>query len=203
MEHDFWHQKWSEGRIGFHQEEVNAYLASYWGELDLVSGSKVFVPLCGKSKDMLWLRDCGHDVLGVELNPNACLDFFSENDLVAGKGDVGKFVSHRCEKLSLLCGDFFALSKESLVDVKGVYDRAALVALPKDMRADYANKLIELLPKGVKVLLVTLEFDSPQGPPFNVSGEEVKSLFGKRFKVERLGEAVDGDRQEVIWLLSD
>ncbi|WP_415899426.1 thiopurine S-methyltransferase [Neptuniibacter sp. QD48_11] len=203
MEHDFWHQKWSEGRIGFHQMEINAYLVSYWEKVDLAVGAKVFVPLCGKSKDMLWLRGRGHDVLGVELNSNACLDFFKENDLVAKTEDTELFVSHACEKLNLLCGDFFALTSESLSDVKGVYDRAALVALPMEMRADYASKLIELLPKGVKVLLVTLEFDSPQGPPFNVSGEEVKNLFGQRFKVERLGEAVDGDRQEVVWLLSD
>jgi len=203
MEHDFWHQKWSEGRIGFHQAEVNAYLVSYWERLCLVGGDKVFVPLCGKSKDMLWLRDRGHEILGVELNPNACLGFFNENDLVAETGSAGAFVSHRCENLSLLCGDFFALTKESLAEVKGVYDRAALVALPKEMRVEYANKLIELLPMGVKILLVTLEFDSPQGPPFHVSGEEVKRLFDQRFKVERLGEAVDGDRQEVIWLLSD
>ncbi|WP_415886097.1 thiopurine S-methyltransferase [Neptuniibacter sp. QD37_6] len=203
MEHDFWHQKWSEGRIGFHQAEVNAYLVSYWEKMDLAAGDKVFVPLCGKSKDMLWLQDRGHDVLGVELNPNACLDFFGENGLVVEMGEATKFISHRCEDLNLLCGDFFALTKEALADVKGVYDRAALVALPKDMRADYANKLIELLPKGVKVLLVTLEFDSPQGPPFNVSVEEVNGLFGQRFKVEWLGEAVDGDRKEVIWLLRD
>ncbi|WP_415889507.1 thiopurine S-methyltransferase [Neptuniibacter sp. SY11_33] len=203
MEHDFWHQKWSEGRIGFHQPEVNAYLVSYWERLCLAGGDKVFVPLCGKSKDMLWLRDRGHDVLGVELNPSACLDFFAESGLVAETGDAVKFISHRCENLNLICGDFFALSKESLADVKGVYDRAALVALPKDMRADYANKLIELLPKGVKILLVTLEFDRPQGPPFSVSGEEVNSLFEPRFKVKRLGGAVDGDRQEVVWLLSD
>lgn len=183
--------------------EINAYLVSYWEKMDLAAGDKVFVPLCGKSKDMLWLRDRGHDVLGIELNSDACLDFFKENDLVAKTEDTELFVSRVCEKLNLLCGDFFALTSENLSDVKGVYDRAALVALPKEMRANYANKLIESLPTGVKVLLVTLEFDSPQGPPFNVPGEEVKSLFGQRFKVERLGEAVDGDRQEVVWLLSD
>lgn len=203
MEHDFWHQKWSEGRIGFHQSEVNAYLLSYWERLGLAGADKVFVPLCGKSKDMLWLRDRGHDVLGVELNPSACLDFFNENGLVADKSEAEQFLSYRCENLRLLCGDFFTLTKESLADVTGVYDRAALVALPKEMRVDYANKLIELLPQGASILLVTLEFDSPQGPPFNVPTEEVKSLFGQRFKIECLEEAVDGDRREVIWLLAD
>lgn len=178
-------------------------MLSYWERLGLAGADKVFVPLCGKSKDMLWLRDLGHDVLGVELNPNACLDFFNENGLVADASEVEQFLSYRCENLSLLCGDFFSLTKDSLADVTGVYDRAALVALPKKMRVDYANKLIELLPQGVSILLVTLEFDSPQGPPFNVPAEEVKSLFGQRFKIECLEEAVDGDRREVIWLLAD
>ncbi len=55
MKHDFWHEKWRSGKLGFHQEKVNSRLVRYWQLLDLNDGDPVFVPLCGKSLDMLWL----------------------------------------------------------------------------------------------------------------------------------------------------
>lgn len=53
MKKDFWLERWERKEIGFHQDEVNAHLRKYWQELHLVTDSKVFVPLCGKSSDML------------------------------------------------------------------------------------------------------------------------------------------------------
>ena len=94
MEHDFWHKKWSDGKIGFHQAEINPYLQSYWQRMGLEGDGKVFVPLCGKSSDMLWLREQGHEVLGVELNASACEAFFSENDAEPVKVEGGDFTSY-------------------------------------------------------------------------------------------------------------
>ena len=50
------------------------------------------------------------------------------------------------ENIELLVGDFFALTAADLAGVAGVYDRAALVALPPKMREDYVRLLAELLP---------------------------------------------------------
>ena len=77
----FWHERWEKNNIGFHQEDVNAYLQKYWHKLELKSGQKVFVPLCGKSRDILWLRAQGYFVAGVELSSIAVNAFFGENNL--------------------------------------------------------------------------------------------------------------------------
>ena len=77
MEKDFWLERWERKETGFHQNEVNPYLRQHWQELHLARDSVVFVPLCGKSRDMLWLRKQGHRVLGVELSAIAVQAFFN------------------------------------------------------------------------------------------------------------------------------
>ena len=63
MEAAFWHQKWKENRIGFHQADFNRWLQSWWSAQQ--GSDPVLVPLCGKSRDMLWLREQGHPVDGL------------------------------------------------------------------------------------------------------------------------------------------
>jgi len=202
MEHAFWHARWEEGRIGFHQDDTNSLLLQHWTALACGADQQVFVPLCGKSGDMLWLREQGHPVLGVELNEGACGAFFAENDAVPESSVSGAYQRYLCDGIELLCGDVFELDAERLAQVGGVYDRAALVALPPEMRKRYAQMLIELLPKGVAILLVSMEFEGDQGPPFAVSEDEVRSLFESRFQVQRLTEAQDDlQRRDVAYLL--
>jgi len=188
MECDFWHQRWREQRIGFHQPQVNAWLKRYWTRLGLPSGSRVFVPLCGKSLDMLWLVKQGHDVLGVELSPLALQAFCEEHDLKVERRAGERFVRHAMPGIHLLEGDFFHLEPEDLVGVKGVWDRAALVALPESMRGDYVRHLARLLESGVRVLLITMEYPEGEmeGPPFSVPASEIEARFTPDFSVERL-----------------
>lgn len=208
MKHDFWHQRWSEGRIGFHQADFNPYLKKYWQLLSLAADDRVFVPLCGKSKDMLWLREQGHEVLGVELNASACEAFFAENGAEPECNQKSGFVVRSVDGVELMCGDFFSLNTEDLRDVGAVYDRAALIALPQEMRTQYAEHLTQILPKGVQILLITLEYDGEGGPPFSVQGSEVERLFGAAFEIECLERTQPDDprdvgRLEVTWMLKD
>lgn len=208
MEHDFWHKRWAEQRIGFHQETVNKLLEKYFSVLDLALGAQVFVPLSGKSTDMLWLREQGCGVLGVELSDTACDAFFNENGQKVEGSAVGDFYVRSFDQVALLCGDFFQLTSRQLNQVTAVYDRAALIALPAEMREAYAKKMMGLLPRGVKILLITLEFEGKEGPPFSVSSNEVFALFSERFAIEQLvverpSDGRDAGRSEVVWLLSD
>lgn len=208
MKHDFWHQRWSEGRIGFHQADFNPYLKKYWQLLSLAADDRVFVPLCGKSKDMLWLREQGHEVLGVELNASACEAFFAENGAEPECNQKSGFEVRSVDGVELMCGDFFSLNTEDLRDVGAVYDRAALIALPQEMRTQYAEHLTQILPKGVQILLITLEYDGEGGPPFSVQGSEVERLFGAAFEIECLERTQPDDprdvgRLEVTWMLKD
>lgn len=188
MKREFWLERWQNNEIGFHQDEVNAHLQQFWSEVELAADGKVFVPLCGKTRDMLWLRAQGHPILGIEISPLAVEAFFSENRLEPSCGTSGPFVSFETDGLELLCGDFFDLEPDRLKDVQGVYDRASLVALPPEMRERYAEKMKALLPAGARVLLVTMDYPQQEmdGPPFSVSEEEVRALYGDRFSISPL-----------------
>lgn len=191
MKKEFWLERWERAETGFHQTEVNPYLLNYWRELYAAQGGEVFVPLCGKSLDMRWLRQQGHTVLGVELSPIAVRDFFAESDLTLKHTSEGDFDCCEADDIRILCGDFFELTRAHLVQVRAVYDRASLVALPPEMRARYVRHLAQLLPSGTQVLLVT--FDYPQeemnGPPFAVSVEEVHALYAPYAEIRMLEQA--------------
>lgn len=179
MDADFWLQRWSEGRIGFHQDRVTPPLRKFWPTLGLPAGSRVLVPLCGKSLDMLWLAEQGHAVLGVELSQLAVEQFFAENRLTPAIHDspLGRRYVH--DSIEILCGDIFDLDPVTLSHCAGVFDRAALIALPASMRPDYVRHVYSQLADDYQGLLVTLDYPQSQleGPPFSVDDAEVRSLF--------------------------
>jgi len=179
MKKEFWLERWERSEIGFHQNDINPYLHQYWHELHAEKGSEIFVPLCGKSRDMLWLREQGYEVLGVELSPIAVQAFFEENNLSSRRSTDGKFARCETEGIRILCGDFFDLTREDVSKVSAVYDRASLIALPPDMRKRYASHLAKILPQGTQILLITIDYPQQemQGPPFAVSRNDVESLY--------------------------
>ncbi len=189
MDAAFWHQRWQDNRIGFHQTDINLHLQTFWPRLGLQPGDAVFVPLCGKSRDMLWLG-ARHPVLGVELSPIAVEAFFAQAGLVPRHGEEHGFSVCETDRLRLLCGDFFELQPRQLEGVRGVYDRAALIALPERLRGPYVARLNQLLPAATAMLLVTMEYQQAEmsGPPFAVEEAEVRSLFADRWSIERVCE---------------
>jgi thiopurine S-methyltransferase len=179
MEPAFWHKRWADNQIGFHQAQVNPYLQAHWPALALAPGSQVLVPLCGKSLDLAWLAGQGHRVLGVELSRRAVEGFFREHRLEPEVLHRGEFEVWRSGGVEVWCGDFFALQAQDLADCAGFYDRAALIALPPEMRLRYMQLLAEGLPSGSQGLLVTLGYDQAllPGPPFSVADAEVRQGF--------------------------
>lgn len=190
MEKEFWLERWERAETGFHQDQINPWLQRFWLELNVPQGGEVFVPLCGKSLDMVWLRQQGAYVLGVELSPVAVRDFFHEQHIPAELASGNRFDNHIAQGYCLACGDFFDLGRQDMIKVSAVYDRASLVALPPEMREQYARHLVDILPSGTRILLVT--FDYPQqempGPPFAVSVPEVEALYGRYARVELLAQ---------------
>lgn len=188
MQEQFWLEKWQKGETAFHQEAVHAHLARFWPEMKLAARAPVFVPLCGKSRDMVWLKERGHPVTGVELSDIAVHDFFTENGLAAQRSRQGVFDVSEAEGFRLYCGDFFAMTAEHVKGVAAAYDRAALIALPADMRKRYAEHMAALLPSGVPMLLVTLDYPEGEmaGPPFSVPPAEVERLYGDSFAIHLL-----------------
>lgn len=188
MEEGFWQTRWQLNQIGFHRPEVNASLEKYWPSLQVPAGSCVLVPLCGKSVDLPWLAAQGYQVLGVELVEKAVVDFFAEQQLLPTITEQGAFKHYSAGAITILCGDFFALTAADLTAVAAFYDRAALIALPDELRARYALHLSTHLPRGCQGLLMTLDYPQAemQGPPFAVPAEQVEQLFGAAFTLECL-----------------
>lgn len=188
MESDFWLQRWREGRTGFHQERVMPLLEKHWDALALQAGSRVFMPLAGKSRDMLWLAARGHRVLGIELSPLAIEQFFAENRLVPTVHESRYGTHHIAGGIELIRGDAFGLDDAALADCGGVYDRAALIALPPDLRARYVDELYARLPAGCRGLLITLEYPQheKEGPPFSVEEAEVRRRYAPQWNVDLL-----------------
>ena len=188
MEHGFWQQRWQEGRIGFHQDEVTPLLRQYWPTLALPSGSRVFVPLAGKTLDMSWLAAQGHRGLGVELSQIAIEQFFGEHGLTPARRQSPYGMHYLAGGVELICGDAFALDADLLSDCDGVFDRAALIALPPELRQRYASELYARLPTGCRGLVITLEYPQheKEGPPFSVDEDEVRALYAGHWRIQRL-----------------
>ncbi len=172
MDANFWLERWQRNEIGFHQPRPHPALERLWPMLGLAPGARVFVPLAGKSLDLVWLAARGHDVVGIELAEVAVRDFAAEHG--------------RLPRVDLRCGDLFDLTPATLGPIDAVFDRASLVALPPPMRQRYAAKLAELARPGARTLLVTMEYDQSRmpGPPHSVPEDEVRALFGATHDVE-------------------
>ncbi len=192
MEIDFWLERWSRGEPGFHQQYINPYLGYYYGELgpprEKRASLKVFVPLCGKSKDLWWLAQNDYDTIGIECSELAVEQFFAENNLTYSKASKGEHVSYKSRNLEILLGDFFALEPEDIGEFTDIFDRASLIALPPDMRRQYVDKITGLQKQGTRTLLITLTYpdEQMQGPPFSVTEQEVGDLYGDSYRIEKL-----------------
>jgi thiopurine S-methyltransferase len=188
MDPQFWRKRWQSGEIGFQQAQVNIDLRVLWPRLHCPPEAPVFVPLCGKSPDMVWLRAQGHKVIGIELSEVAVASFFAEQQLEPVRERSGALQCWRAGGYELYVGDFFDLSAAELKGVHALYDRAALIALPAPLRERYARHLSSILPAGCKMLLLTMDYPQEQmaGPPFAVAEPEVYALFAHDFSVRLL-----------------
>lgn len=184
---EFWHQRWADKQIGFHQSAPNPLLLAHIGALDLEAGARLALPLCGKTVDIAWLRHQGFRVVGVELSEIAVRELFEENDWSPTITPFGNLARYSAPGVDIFVGDFFEMSAALLGPVDAVFDRAALVALPAPMRPRYAKHLTAISGKAPQ-LLITFSYDQAimPGPPFSVQASEVDQLYGHEFDLNAL-----------------
>ena len=187
LDHAFWHDRWQSQQIGFHEDDGSSFLKQWFHVLNLSEGDRVFVPLCGKSRDIAWLLSQGMGVVGCELSEIAVKELFEELDVEPTVRAVGEFIHYAGPDVDVFVGDVFALSASVLGAVSAVYDRAALIALPEPMRARYAEHLKQLAPKAPH-LIVSIEYDQRlmSGPPFSVDGTAIGRLYGEAYELTQL-----------------
>lgn len=209
MDPEFWHNKWHTNEIGFHMSEANPMLLAHFQRLQLQPGQRVFVPLCGKTLDIAWLLDQGFRVVGVELSILAIDQLFSNLGIRPEVTEYEELIHYRAPNLDVFIGDIFLVSPELLGVVDAVYDRAALVALPADMRAQYTQHVLSITATAPQ-LLITFDYDQAclPGPPFCVDEAEVDRHYGAAYQIQLLeSAAVPGNlkgvcpAQELVMLL--
>jgi len=211
MEASFWHNKWQRGEIGFHQSQANPLLVAHFGALNLAIGSRVFLPLCGKTLDIAWLLASSYRVIGAELSEIAIGELFESLGLPPKITKVGALMHYGAENIDLFVGNIFDLNAESLGPVNAIYDRAAIVALPADTRKQYAAHMINIT-KAAPQLVITYEYDQSlvDGPPFSVNAAELQQHYSATYALTALeSKDVQGGMKgkataiETAWLLNN
>jgi thiopurine S-methyltransferase len=188
MHPDQWLERWKQDRIGFHESTVNPYLPRYLSLFNLKPGDAIFLPLCGKTIDIVWLAEKGFRVTGIELSEIAIESFFAEQELRYQKFETDDFILRRSGNISLIQGDYFALQAGHLADCKMIYDRAALIAIDEENRSRYCAHMRSITRPDAAMLLVTLDYQQTQmsGPPFAVSEQEVGQHYADYYTIDVL-----------------
>ena len=187
MEHDFWQRRWEKSEIGFHEGVPNSLLVRHLDSISLPQSTRIFLPLCGMTRDIHWLLSRGFRIAGAELSGIAVRQLFAELDVEPSLATLGPLIRYSANGIDIFQGDILDLTAEFLGPVDAIYDRAALVALPAPMRISYAAHLVDAADAAPQ-LLIAFEYDQPamEGPPFSVTEEEVRRLYGGSYDISLL-----------------
>ena len=194
---EFWHHRWHNQKIGWHRKMYNDLLLKNWSKINATEGGNVFVPLCGKSLDMLWLAEQGHTIVGLEMVPQAIESFFIENQFHFDIVEFGKHRKYSSQPFTIFQGDFFDIST-GLIQADAWYDRAALIAIDPSNRKEYVNQISKQTKSGAVGLLITFAYpqEQMQGPPFALQDHTVRDLFSDGFELELLEKIFLEDEKE-------
>lgn len=176
----------------YHRKNYTAKLVQYHDRL--VQGkknSRVFVPLCGKSLDLIYLSEQGHEVIGLEYSKIAVNDFFEENNLAYNKEQCegSPFVKYAAKdkNITIYQGDLFDFSQEvcGSGSIDAVWDRGSFVAINVSSRDKYVELMSSLVKPSGRILMEIVKYHDPDyyGPPRIILEQDLKSYF-KRFTVE-------------------
>ncbi|MEP2947847.1 MAG: thiopurine S-methyltransferase [Lentilitoribacter sp.] len=210
MEANYWHNKWEQNDIGFHKAQANPLLVKHLDQLSLKNGDRIFLPLCGKTLDISWLLSQGFQVIGSELSELAIQQLFEQLELTPEVELLGELKRYSAQNIDIFVGDIFAISQQMMGKIDAIFDRAAMVALPKEMRKNYARHLIRITCNAPQ-LLITFEYDTEgvSGPPHAIAREEVAAHYGDFYQTRTLelfdlpgGIKGKPEAIEHVWLLS-
>jgi thiopurine S-methyltransferase len=208
MHHDFWHERWASNQIGFHEPVANPALVKHLDQLGADTGGRLFIPLCGKTLDIRWLMDKGYRVVGAELSKLAIDQLFTELGIAPQVTQQANLLHYQADRIDMFVGDIFNITAAMLGKVDAVYDRAALVALPPELRQRYTTHLMQIT-RSAPQLLICFEYDQStmNGPPFSVDSNEVKRHYANTYDISRLdsgevpGKLKGHVAMETVWLL--
>jgi len=187
MDESFWNEKWKNNEIAFHENDANPSLVKHFKEFSLAKGSRVFLPLCGKTRDIAWLLSNEYRVAGAELSEIAIDQLFMELGIKPAITEFSKLKHYNAKYIDIFGGNIFHLTDKLLGAGDMIYDRAALVALPAAMRNQYTVHLTQITGKAPQ-LLISYEYDQTinEGPPFSVINEEIMLQYSGSYNIRLL-----------------
>ena len=192
LSHDWWRMAWAKGTISWHRDKVDAILQKY---LKRLTGDKkhisILVTLCGKSLDLPWLADQGHNVVGCELSEIAGKQLFEENGIpysVMSVNDFKVFSATDDRKLKFYAGDFCNMDASLIGPVDAIWDHMAFGSVSPNDRPSYVEILASLLVPSGKILLSNWEYDQSKWKvsPYSLNTTQIKEYFGNCFDVKLL-----------------
>lgn len=199
MKHAFWNQRWIEGKTGWHESRPNEFLVEHLARLQCQPGDAILVPLSGATLDLAWLARQGFRPIGVEWSEEAVRATFGGARSSAERKTLADAVElWHSDELAVLCADWFAVEPSHLASatramgckgpIRAWWDRAALIALPAELRAQYSAHLLKLVAPDACGLLLTIEYPAGElpGPPFSVEREEVREHFSHSCEILEL-----------------
>lgn len=191
MKPEFWQEKWKTNQIGFHESEGNTLLSRHFDRLGLTQNDRIFVPLCGKTRDIEMFLSRGLRVVGAELSELAICQLFEDLQIEPKITSLGVVTHYSAENIDIFVGNIFDVTREMLGSVDAVYDRAALVALPYELRNQYSEHLVDIT-NNAKQLVIIFEYESDtiQGPPFSVSDDDIKTRYQKYYDLTCLEDII-------------
>jgi len=210
MNNEHWLERWEEKNIGFHEESINSLLIKHFKTLNLSRNSRVFVPLCGKTTDISWLLMLGHDIVGVELSEIAVKELFEELHILPKISKLNNIIHYHTTGIDIFVGDIFDIDASMVGKIDAIYDRAALVALPKEVRIKYTQHLRELSNNAPQILFCC-EYDQNlmKPTPFSIEQEEIEEHYKSHYKIKLLERAmiIGGlkgkyEADDTVWLLN-
>lgn len=184
MDAEFWYKRWEDNHIPFHEGKPNTLLIRHIDLLGLPENGRMFIPLCGKTKDFEWLISQGYRTVGAELSEIAIQQLFEELKISPTISSIDSQKHYRADGIDIFVGDIFELTADVLGPVDAVFDRAAMVAMPASMRQRYVRQVAGISKKAPQ-LLTCFEYDQNllEGPPFDVKEAEVRELYSDFFDV--------------------
>ncbi|MDZ7691546.1 MAG: thiopurine S-methyltransferase [Balneolaceae bacterium] len=190
MEISYWTSRWRKNKLGWHMQQVYPPLIKYWDAFSLKIGDRVLVPMCGKSRDLVWLADQGVQVIGVEVSEIAARQFFQEQALEYKTQEKGPFTIYESGSIQFWLESIFKLTEVQLPAIDAIYDKAALIALPPDKRPAYARLIRDCSTEIQTMLINTFEYeqDEMNGPPFAVFEYEIRDYYADWFEIYTLHE---------------
>lgn len=186
---DFWETRYQQGVTPWDAGQMPRQFVAFATRRP--AGERVLVPGCGSGYEVRGLAEHGAQVLAVDFSPAA---------VSLAREVLGEYAD--CVQQ----GDFFLIDQPPF---DWVYERALLCALPPKVWADWGRKMAELVKPGGVLAGYFFFADTPKGPPFGATPDQLAQLLGTHFTLLEQAPADDslpvfaGREQWMVWQRCD